>query len=117
MYCSRCLTIQQRSILFKTTTIHVRTSNILTATKPHTRLLSSSTTTNMPLVVPGLQSKDGDKSSGWMEKLVGKKIGDTSNETVSLTNMFPSHAPEKLTRWPDFRKEGSPLAAPRGQGG
>lgn len=36
----------------------------------------------MPLVVPGLQSTDGDKTSQWMNKLVGKKIGDTSNETV-----------------------------------
>ncbi|KAF2214770.1 hypothetical protein CERZMDRAFT_36283 [Cercospora zeae-maydis SCOH1-5] len=36
----------------------------------------------MPLVVPGLQSTDGDKTSEWMNKLVGKKIGDTSNETT-----------------------------------
>ena len=39
--------------------------------------------TNMPLVVPGLQSKGGDdKSSEWMNKLAGKKIGESSNETV-----------------------------------
>jgi len=37
----------------------------------------------MPLVVPGLMSKDGDKTSQWMNDLAGKKIGDTSNETVS----------------------------------
>ena len=38
----------------------------------------------MPLVVPGLMSKDGDdKNTKWMNDLVGKKIGDTSNETVS----------------------------------
>ena len=38
----------------------------------------------MPLVVPGLQSKDGsdDKTSQWMNELVGKKIGDSHNETV-----------------------------------
>ena len=36
----------------------------------------------MPLVVPGLQSNDGGKTEEWMNKLVGKKIGDTSNETV-----------------------------------
>jgi len=27
-------------------------------------------------------SKDGDKTSQWMNNLTGKKIGDTSNETV-----------------------------------
>ena len=36
----------------------------------------------MPLVVPGLSSTGGDKTSDWMNKLVGKKMGDTSNETV-----------------------------------
>lgn len=37
----------------------------------------------MPLVVPGLQSAGGeDKTSKWMNDLVGKKIGDTKNETV-----------------------------------
>ena len=37
----------------------------------------------MPLVVPGLTSKDGgDKNSQWMNNLMGKKIGETSNETV-----------------------------------
>jgi hypothetical protein len=43
-------------------------------------------TTIMPLVVPGLQSKDGnDKSNDWLSKLAGKKIGDSSNETVRFT--------------------------------
>ncbi|EGP91197.1 uncharacterized protein MYCGRDRAFT_78442 [Zymoseptoria tritici IPO323] len=43
----------------------------------------------MPLVVPGLQSKNGDKSSNWMEKLVGKKIGDSSNETTFAKTDLP----------------------------
>lgn len=37
----------------------------------------------MPLVVPGLMSKDGDKTNDWMNKLMGKKIGETSDEIVS----------------------------------
>ena len=37
----------------------------------------------MPLVVPGLQSKGSDdKTNKWMNDLVGKKLGDSSNETV-----------------------------------
>lgn len=38
----------------------------------------------MPLVVPGLTSNSGsnDQTSKWMNELVGKKIGDSSNETV-----------------------------------
>lgn len=48
----------------------------------------------MPLVVPGLTSNSGggdDKTSKWMNDLVGKKIGETSNETVrfSLALWFP----------------------------
>ena len=39
----------------------------------------------MPLVVPGLtnNSSENDKTNNWMNQLMGKKIGDTSNETVS----------------------------------
>jgi hypothetical protein len=47
--------------------------------------------TTMPLVVPGLQSKDGqgqDLTTEWLNKLTGKKIGETSNETVRIP--FPT---------------------------
>ncbi len=43
----------------------------------------------MPLVVPGLQSKDGDKTSDWMNKLVGKKIGDSSDEITFAKKDLP----------------------------
>ena len=38
----------------------------------------------MPLVVPGLMSKDGskDKTADWQNQLMGKKLGDTSDHTV-----------------------------------
>jgi hypothetical protein len=41
----------------------------------------------MPLVVPGLtnNSSENDKTNNWMNQLVGKKLGDTSNETVGHT--------------------------------
>ena len=43
----------------------------------------------MPLVVPGLQSKGGDdKTSKWMNDLMGKKIGESSDQTVSF--LLPS---------------------------
>lgn len=35
----------------------------------------------MPLVVPGIQSKDG-KGEDWTSKLMGKSLGDNHNETV-----------------------------------
>lgn len=42
----------------------------------------------MPLVVPGMQSKEGgggnDKTSDWMNKLMGKKIGEGNDETVTI---------------------------------
>ena len=34
----------------------------------------------MPLVIPGLQSKDGKED--WSTKLMGKQLGDDHNETV-----------------------------------
>lgn len=36
----------------------------------------------MPLVVPGLMSNDKDKTSHWQNQLMGKKLGDASDETV-----------------------------------
>ena len=38
----------------------------------------------MPLVVPGLMSKDGskDKTADWQNQLMGKKLGDTSDNMV-----------------------------------
>jgi hypothetical protein len=36
----------------------------------------------MPLVVPGLQSKDGNSGDDWMSKLMGKKLGDQHDEMV-----------------------------------
>jgi len=51
-------------------------------------ILSVSVTTpysqhTMPLVVPGLMSNDKDKTSHWRNQLMGKKLGDISDETVS----------------------------------
>ncbi|EME49816.1 hypothetical protein DOTSEDRAFT_119214 [Dothistroma septosporum NZE10] len=43
----------------------------------------------MPLVVPGLQSNDGGKTAEWMNKLAGKKIGETSNETTFAKTDLP----------------------------
>ena len=45
------------------------------------RTLTTTTTHKMPLVVPGLQSKDG-KGDEWMSKLMGKSIGHSHTETV-----------------------------------
>ena len=51
----------------------------------------------MPLVVPGLMSKDGskDKTADWQNQLMGKKLGDTSDHTVR-----PPSFPLRLCRPP-----------------
>ena len=36
----------------------------------------------MPLVVPGLMSDSKDKSGEWQNKLMGKKLGDSSDNIV-----------------------------------
>ncbi|KAF2652865.1 hypothetical protein K491DRAFT_695196 [Lophiostoma macrostomum CBS 122681] len=45
----------------------------------------------MPLVIPGLQSKDGNQSGGddWTSKLMGKQIGDSHNETTFAKTDLP----------------------------
>ncbi|RDW94365.1 hypothetical protein BP5796_00128 [Coleophoma crateriformis] len=45
----------------------------------------------MPLVVPGINSQGGgnDKTSEWMNKLVGKKIGDTSDQVTFARAELP----------------------------
>jgi hypothetical protein len=41
----------------------------------------------MPLVVPGLMSKDGGSSGDdWMSKLMGKKLGEQHDEVVSTAS-------------------------------
>jgi hypothetical protein len=45
------------------------------------RTFTQTSTFNMPLVVPGLQSKDGNQDD-WMSKLMGKKLGEQSDEMV-----------------------------------
>jgi hypothetical protein len=57
--------------------------------------LTTSTLHNMPLVVPGLQSKDGSGGEDWMSKLMGKKLGDQHDEMVRSSHIivplpFPS---------------------------
>lgn len=52
----------------------------------------------MPLVVPGLQSKDGNASGDWMTKLMGKKLGNQHDEMVSKqrneeVRYLPNHLP------------------------
>ena len=43
----------------------------------------------MPLVIPGMQSSGGDdKTSKWMDQLMGKKLGDNSDNVVCLTLPF-----------------------------
>jgi hypothetical protein len=42
-----------------------------------------STIYTMPLVVPGIQSNDKDLTTQWMNKLMGKKLGDSHDEVVS----------------------------------
>ncbi|KAG9202901.1 hypothetical protein G6514_003924 [Epicoccum nigrum] len=42
----------------------------------------------MPLVVPGLQSKDG-KGEDWTAKLMGKSLGDAHNETTFAKQDLP----------------------------
>ena len=55
----------------------------------------------MPLVVPGLMSDSKDKSGEWQNKLMGKKLGDSSDNIVRLQQSV------SLCRFsPDFYQDG-----------
>ncbi|GAM82110.1 hypothetical protein ANO11243_000890 [Dothideomycetidae sp. 11243] len=43
----------------------------------------------MPLVIPGMQSKDTSKSEEWANKLVGKKLGDKTDEITFARSDLP----------------------------
>ncbi|KAF2019024.1 hypothetical protein BU24DRAFT_489068 [Aaosphaeria arxii CBS 175.79] len=43
----------------------------------------------MPLVVPGLQSKDGNSGDDWLTKLMGKKLGDSHDEVTFAKQDLP----------------------------
>lgn len=54
-------------------------------TKYHNSTLRATRTDNMPLVVPGINSGGANaKTDEWMNKLVGKKLGEGSDATVSF---------------------------------
>ena len=71
------LTSLSSSLLHCSTLLSTLSQNDLSQ-EPQTNL------PNMPLVVPGLTSNSGDndQTNKWMNDLVGKKLGDSSNETV-----------------------------------
>ncbi|KAL3458777.1 hypothetical protein BJX64DRAFT_265869 [Aspergillus heterothallicus] len=61
--------------------------------------LHLSNNATMPLVVPGITSSGGKKDE-WMNKLVGKRISDSSNETCFAKKDLPeSH---RIVRPGDF---------------
>ncbi|TKA62638.1 hypothetical protein B0A49_06485 [Cryomyces minteri] len=43
----------------------------------------------MPLVVPGLMSNNGDKNSQWQNQLMGKKLGDSSDNMTFAKKDLP----------------------------
>lgn len=47
----------------------------------------------MPLVVPGINSGGDDKNAQWMNKLMGKKLGDDHDQTVRPVSLPDNHAP------------------------
>ena len=65
----------------------------------------------MPLVVPGLMSKDGskDKTADWQNQLMGKKLGDTSNTTVCPSS-FPLAFDPQQCRKPVPQPQRPPFA-------
>merc|ERR1711879_585574 len=78
-----------------TTAFTIRRLSELRASKhvhPHRLYTTRTPPHNMPLVVPGLQSKDGNSNDDWMSKLMGKKLGDQHDEmTFAKTDLPQQH--------------------------
>ncbi|PNS19831.1 hypothetical protein CAC42_7798 [Sphaceloma murrayae] len=75
------LTLLQLARRSETGTRFFRTTNY--------RDFSDAKLDKMPLVVPGLQGGDGDQLSQWASKLMGKKIGDSHDETTFAKTDLP----------------------------
>merc|ERR1712087_497612 len=52
-------------------------------------LYSRTHSTNMPLVVPGVQSQGGDAIDTWTNKLIGRTLGDDHSETTFAKQDLP----------------------------
>jgi hypothetical protein len=50
----------------------------------------------MPLIDPVTQGKSGGGASDWMTKLMGKTLGDKSNETTFAKKDLPQNHREPL---------------------
>lgn len=64
----------------------------------------------MPLVVPGVTNQDASGKSieqQWQEKLMGKKLGEASDTTVSSKLAINADLLNAKADWVDIRKEGS----------
>jgi len=80
----------QTGILYKALHPMFFTRNIKSFTRIQNttkRYFNTKTTLKMPLVVPGINSGgDNSKTQEWTDKLVGKKIGDSSDAVVRPSN-------------------------------
>jgi len=85
--------LKQTGILYEPLQLMFFTRNIKSFTKIQNttkrlpnRYFNTKTTLKMPLVVPGINSGgDNSKTQEWTDKLVGKKIGDSSDAVVRLS--------------------------------
>jgi hypothetical protein len=83
----------QTGILYKALQLMFITRNIKsfaniqnTTKRLPNRYFNTKTPLKMPLVVPGINSGgDNSKTQEWTDKLVGKKIGDSSDAVVRLS--------------------------------
>jgi hypothetical protein len=72
--------------------IIIKSSKSSSSTRPIPRTISrtqykffcTNQILNMPLIDPVTTAAGGDKNAEWQNKLVGKKLGDSSDEVVSL---------------------------------
>lgn len=72
------------------------------------KTFNTKATLKMPLVVPGINSgeKENSKTEEWTQKLVGKKIGESSDSTVSfldvpkISNLLIIYRPSQRQTFP-----------------
>lgn len=72
-----------RHIIFKTVQRHFQEN--------HYRPLNTKQILKMPLVDPVTNSAGGDKTAEWQSKLVGKKLGESSDAVVCSIYHLPGY--------------------------
>jgi len=91
-YCDHLAAFRRPSPSITSKVAFFQQLNLRSVSHIQQRLLTYSSASRMPLVVPGINSADGTSTDSWMQKLAGKKI--TESGSTDDTNFAKKDLPQ-----------------------